>query len=258
MSEANRTLLVEVGCEELPPKALEKLTQSFFEHTCKGLKEHGIRFHPEGSRYYYTPRRMTLCLAAVAERQADRILERKGPAVKAAFDSDGKATPAALGFAKSVGLEVDALDRIATDKGEWLACQLEIPGKPLAELLFDLLREALKQLPVPKPMRWSNHDFEFVRPVHWLVVMHGDQVLAGELYGCQAGNSTAGHRIHAPGAHPLANADDYLETLERAFVVADRSASTAMTAARPIRTAPLRRWLRTVSFRTTCYGTVSW
>ena len=221
MTSQNHTLLVEVGCEELPPKALAKMTESFFEQTCKGLSDLGIGFDREASHFYYTPRRMALSLAAVTERQADRVLERKGPAVKAAFDDSGKATPAALGFAKSVGLEVEALDRIKTDKGEWLACQLDIPGKPLCELLFDLLADALRQLPVPKPMRWSDHDFEFVRPVHWLLVLHGDQVINGELYGCQASDTTAGHRIHAPGPHRVASADDYLATLERAFVIAD-------------------------------------
>jgi glycyl-tRNA synthetase beta chain len=173
------------------------------------------------SRCLYTPRRMTLLLSGVAARQPDRQLDRRGPAVSAAFDPQGKPTPAALGFARSVGMEVADLQTLSTDAGEWLHCKVDQPGQALTELLFPILQGALARLPVPKPMRWSDHDFSFVRPVHWLLVLHGEQVLAGELFGCAADRLTRGHRIHAPGPHPVARPEEYLHTLRQAFVEGD-------------------------------------
>ncbi len=221
MTDQTADLLVELGCEELPPKALATLAQSFFDGVCAGLNEAGVDFDADASTFYFTPRRMAIRLAAVAGRQPDRRIERRGPSVKAAFDGDGQATRAATGFAASVGLEVDQLDRLATDKGEWLACTLDVPGQPLSELLYPVLQAALDQLPVPKPMRWSDHDFSFVRPVHWLVVLHGPDVVEGELYGCKAGRLTRGHRIHAPGPHEISGPDDWLDVLSSAYVVSD-------------------------------------
>jgi glycyl-tRNA synthetase beta chain len=221
MSGPNADLLVELGCEELPPKALANLAQNFFEHTCTGLETAGIVFDRGTSRCLYTPRRMTLLLSGVAARQPDRQLDRRGPAVSAAFDPQGKPTPAALGFARSVGMEVADLQTLSTDAGEWLHCKVDQPGQALTELLFPILQGALARLPVPKPMRWSDHDFSFVRPVHWLLVLHGEQVLAGELFGCAADRLTRGHRIHAPGPHPVARPEEYLHTLRQAFVEGD-------------------------------------
>ncbi len=222
MAEANhRTLLVELGCEELPPLALDELAHAFFHGVCEGLAAAGIDFDRDASRCLYTPRRMSLLLAGVADRQPDRVLERKGPAVAAAFDADGNPTRAATGFASSVGKTVDELDRLETDKGEWLYCQVDEPGAPLSQVLFPLLQSALDRLPVPRPMRWSDHSFSFVRPVHWLVVLHGDQVLDGALYGCTAAAVTRGHRIHAPGEHALAGADGYVERLRELYVQVD-------------------------------------
>ena len=221
VDESRADLLVELGCEELPPRALAQLTGSFFEHACAGLEAADIGFDRAASRCLYSPRRMTLLLSAVAAQQPDRRQDRRGPALSAAFDAQGRPTPAALGFARSVGRDVDALETLKTDAGEWLSCTIEQPGRALAELLFPLLEDALGRLPVPKPMRWSSHDFSFVRPVHWLVVLHGSQVLHGELFGCQAGRNTRGHRIHAPGPHDIAEAGDYQDVLSRACVVAD-------------------------------------
>lgn len=215
------SLLLEVGCEELPPLALRQLADSLFDGLCQSLADADIVFDRDASRVFYTPRRMAVLLAGVADRQPDRVLERKGPSVAAAFDEAGAPTRAALGFAASVGQPVEALGRLETDKGEWLYCTVDEPGKPLEDLLYPMLEQVLERLPVPRPMRWSNHDFSFVRPVHWLVVMHGDRVLDGGLYGCTAGRDTRGHRIHAPGAHPIATADDYLERLRALHVLAD-------------------------------------
>lgn len=215
-------LLVELGCEELPPHALGDLARSFFQQACDGLRDALIDFDATASRYYYTPRRMTLLLAAVADRQPDQRQQRRGPARSAAFDDTGAPTPAARGFARSVGLEVEALQVLSTDKGEWLYCELDIPGKPLKDLIFPVLQQSLERLPVPRPMRWANHEFSFVRPVHWLVALHGDQVLPGELYGCRAGRETRGHRIHGPGPHEIRNPADYVALLREARVEVDQ------------------------------------
>jgi len=214
-------LLVEIGCEELPPKALDDLREAFFSGIAAGLERSGIAFAAEGSRSFSTPRRLAALFRDVAGSQPDQLQDRRGPAVAAAFDRDGKPTPAALGFARSLGLQVEQLERVATDKGEWLYARVKQPGQPLSALLFPILEQATRALPTPRPMRWADHDFSFVRPVHWLVALHGEQVVPGELLGLTAGRHTRGHRIHAPGPHELASARQYEELLERACVIAD-------------------------------------
>jgi len=214
-------LLVEIGCEELPPLALEPMTRAFFDGVCDGLDEAGIDFDREASRWFCTPRRMAVLIADAAGRQPDRVLERKGPSVAAAFDEAGEPTRAATGFAASVGKAVEDLERISTDKGEWLFCRVEEAGQPLSSVLYPVLEHALSRLPVPKPMRWSDHDFSFVRPVHWVVVLHGPDVLPGRLYGCTVGAQTQGHRIHAAGAHAIADAGGYVERLRDGYVMVD-------------------------------------
>ncbi len=214
-------LLVEIGCEELPPGALDELREALFTSLCDGLEGERIDFDRPASLSFATPRRLAVHLRAVAAAQPAQDLERRGPALKAAFDASGEPTPAALGFARSVGLTVDQLQREETDKGTWLAARVHQPGQALETLLYPLLEKVLRQLPVPRPMRWAAHDFSFVRPVHWLVVLHGDRVLPGALFGHEAGDSTRGHRIHAPGPHRIARAEAYLETLEAARVLAD-------------------------------------
>ena len=213
-------LLVELGCEELPPKTLALLAQSFYDGVCNGLLDAGMAFDADSSEVFYTPRRLAFRIASLADRQPDQVVDRKGPAVEAAFDSNGNPTPAALGFARSVGCEPADLDRQKTDKGEWLFRRVETPGKSLTEMLYPLLEKALAGLPVAKPMRWSDLDYRFVRPVHWLVVLHGNDVLPGALFGKTAGRLTLGHRIHAPGQHSIANPRLYEAVLKSAFVMA--------------------------------------
>ena len=214
-------LLLELGCEELPPKALDAIRDAFFAGVANGLEKNRIAFDRERSRAFSSPRRLGLLLAGVAEGQPDQELERRGPAVNAAFDADGKPTGAALGFARSVGKAPEELETLKTDRGEWLYCRIREPGKPLGELLYPILEQAIRELPVPKPMRWANHEFSFVRPVHWLIALHGERVVPGRLFGLPAGDTTRGHRIHAPGPHRLPTAGAYLEVLENAFVLAD-------------------------------------
>jgi len=214
-------LLVELGCEELPPKALDTIREALYAGVKTGLEKQNLLFDPAGSRSFSTPRRLTVLFKDVAASQPDQDQERRGPALGAAFDSEGKATPAAMGFARSVGKEVSELETVKTEKGEWLYTKLHVPGKTLSDLIYPILEQAIKHLPVPKPMRWANHDFSFVRPVHWLLVLHGSEVLEGRLLGLAAGNTTRGHRIHSPGPHPIPVARDYNRVLEAASVIAD-------------------------------------
>jgi glycyl-tRNA synthetase beta chain len=215
-------LLVEIGCEELPPKSLDELRDALLNAVSAGLERDNISFDKAASRAYSTPRRLALLFTAVALQQSDQEQERRGPALAVAFDPEGQPSAAALGFARSVNMEVQQLETLKTDKGAWLVARIHIAGKSLEQLIFPILEQAARQLPVPRPMRWSDHEFSFVRPVHWLIVMHGKRVLRGSLLGQLAGNLTRGHRIHAPGPHALPGASDYLEVLKEARVLADQ------------------------------------
>lgn len=213
-------LLAEVGTEELPPAALGNLGRAFFDGLLDGLAEARLDLDRQSSRWFATPRRLAVRVAGLEGRQADREVERRGPAVKAAFDDDGKPTRAAEGFARSVGAAVADLDRKATDKGEYLVYQLVEPGRTVAEILPGLLRDVLERLPTPRRMRWGAGDAAFVRPVHWLVLLHGSDVVPGEVFGISAGRASRGHRFHHPEPVELAAAGDYEAVLEKACVVA--------------------------------------
>ena len=215
-------LLIELGCEELPPKSLPNLGQTLFSGFLDQLRKAELTFDADKSRVYYTPRRLALLISGVAAGQPDQVMNRKGPALTAAYDADKQPTPAASGFARSVGKSVDELDTLKTDAGEWLFCQVTKPGQTLDVLLLPMLQKALAALPVAKPMRWASHDFSFIRPVHWLVIMHGSRVLDGSLFGLSAGNTTRGHRVHSPGPHEIPTAGDYEKVLEHACVLADQ------------------------------------
>jgi len=208
-SQLTAPLLIEIGCEELPPKSLDILAESLFDSVCAGFEKSRLGFNTNSSRWYATPRRLAVLLADVESRQSDQVVKRRGPAVQAAFADDGAATPAALGFARSVGAAVEDLQRIEEGGREYLYFESMQTGKTLGEMLFPILEQAASQLPVPKPMRWSDHSYQFVRPVHWLVVLHGNDVLQGELFGHPAGRLTLGHRVHAPGTHEIPAASGY-------------------------------------------------
>jgi len=218
-----RDLLIEIGTEELPPKALRRLSLAFADEMAKGLDSASIE--PEKIHVFATPRRLALLLKALPTAQSDRETTRRGPAVAAAFDDEGCATQAAIGFAKSCGVEVEELDQLETKKGSWLSFRAIEKGQPTAALIPDLVSRALAALPIPKRMRWGDRDDEFVRPVHWVVLLFGDEVIDATILGIKAGRSTHGHRFHHPEAIYLAEPEAYLPILEtEGHVLADYAA----------------------------------
>jgi len=217
----HQPLLIELGTEELPPKALDTLAAAFARGICDGLQKRGIAADTANARTFCTPRRLAVHVPGVAMAQPDQSIERRGPAVQAGRDAEGKPSRALTGFAASCGVEVDALETIETDKGAWYVYRAVQPGQATADLLPDILVEALKGLPVPRPMRWGDHDYSFVRPVHWLVMLHGDRVVDAELMGLVSGRASRGHRFHHPESVDIADADSWLDSLRKAYVLAD-------------------------------------
>jgi len=218
-----RNLLVEIGTEELPPKALWRLAEAFRDGLVAGFATAGLE-HAEVTPYA-TPRRLAVHVSALATAQPDRVNERRGPALSAAFDASGAPTRAALGFARSCAMEVAALEQLQTDKGTWLVARTRVTGRSTAELLPGLVDTALANLPIPKRMRWGSRDEEFVRPVHWVVLLLGDEIVDGPILGLATGRETRGHRFHGPARLLLADADAYLATLrDSGHVIADFSA----------------------------------
>ncbi|MDR5898911.1 glycine--tRNA ligase subunit beta [Halomonas vilamensis] len=214
------TLLLELGAEELPPTALDTLSDAFASGIQRGLQEAEIPF--ESVEAFATPRRLAVRVAGLANKQPDRDVEKRGPALAAAF-KEGQPTKAAEGFARSCGVSVDDLIHLETDKGTWLGYREQQTGESVQVLLPVILRKAIETLPVPKKMRWGTSRVEFSRPVHWLVALYGSDVIAAEALGLEASRTTYGHRFHAPGAIQLAHADDYLSALENAYVLAERA-----------------------------------
>ncbi|MCC4307468.1 glycine--tRNA ligase subunit beta [Alcanivorax marinus] len=215
-----RDLLIELGTEELPPKALPALSAALTEELVRQLDDAGLGHGAVES--FAAPRRLAVLVRDLEARQPDRQVERLGPAVQAAFDKDGNPTKAAEGFAASVGLTVDQLDRQQTDKGERLFARLEESGRAVTELVPEFVTQAVNKLPIPKRMRWGRRKVQFVRPAHWLVALFGTEVIEFELLDQQAGRASYGHRFHAPDAIELAEAGDYATRLEQdGKVIAD-------------------------------------
>ena len=213
-----RDLLVEIGAEELPPKALRRLSTAFLEGIVRGLDDAALS-HGKAVPFA-TPRRLAVRVPSVALTQPDRQMERRGPALQAAFDADGNPTRAAEGFARSCGVTVAELERLESDKGAWLVWRSVQKGQPAAELIPHIVRAALDGLPIPKRMRWGDLDAQFVRPVHWAVVLLGDQVVETELLAVTSGRATRGHRFHHPAALDVPDAAAYEGLLREARVVA--------------------------------------
>ncbi|HEX5788503.1 MAG TPA: glycine--tRNA ligase subunit beta [Woeseiaceae bacterium] len=215
-----RDFLVEIGTEELPPKALRELMEAFAANLAREVDD--ARLGHGAVHAYASPRRLAVRIDALATAQDDRVVEQKGPPVSVAFDADGQPKPPALAFAGKCGVEVGALGRIESDKGAWLSCSVTEKGIRASELLPVLVDRALAALPIPRRMRWGAGDAEFVRPVHWVVMLHGERIVEGELKGIAAGRATRGHRFHADRPLDIATPADYLDTLERdGRVIAD-------------------------------------
>ncbi len=209
--EQRNDLLIEIGTEELPPTALLRLSEAFRDGVESRLREQALDF--EDIQPFATPRRLAVLVRALAERQPDQETLRRGPALPAAFGPEGSPTQAALGFARSCGVPVSDLEQQVTDQGTWLVFRRTQPGRSTAELLPALVEQALAALPIPKRMRWGAGEEQFVRPVHWVCLVFGDQVVPGRVLGIEAGRCTYGHRFHAPGALTVVDPSGYANLL---------------------------------------------
>lgn len=213
------TILFELGSEELPPKSLKPLRDSLKASVESQLQEANISY--DSLKAYAAPRRLAIEIEGISEKQPDRTEQKRGPAVKAAYDAEGKPTRAAEGFAKGLGIDASELITIETDKGDYIGYELTIQGQATTELLPNIFQTALDNLPIAKRMRSGASREEFVRPVKWLVLMQDDQVIDATVQGLDAGNQTLGHRYHSPNPITIAHASDYLSVLENAKVIAD-------------------------------------
>ena len=206
---ATRDLLVEIGTEELPPRALRRMRDALQSSLESLLDENGLA-HGD-SHAYATPRRLAVVIQDVPIAQGDRKITKRGPAVKAAFDADGKPTRPAEGFARSCGVAVSDLDKLETAKGSWLVYNSTRIGQAATDIIPALLEKALKALPMPKRMRWGNSEIEFVRPLHWVVLLFGEEPVAANILGVASDRYSRGHRFHhnediaitAPGAYAV-------------------------------------------------------
>ncbi|MCF6301268.1 MAG: glycine--tRNA ligase subunit beta, partial [Proteobacteria bacterium] len=215
-------ILFELGCEELPPKTLYKLSKSLFESVCDQLKKHDFKFD-DSSRWFASPRRLAFILNNINESQQDKTIEKRGPAIKVAFDTDGNATPAALGFARSVNADVSELKRIKTDQGEWIGFEVLEKGQNIASLLPHVIQTAIKQLPIAKPMRWGSNDYAFIRPVHWLLLLKDKEIIPMSMFGKHSSNLSKGHRFHHPAYIQIESAGSYVTDLQGVKIIVDQN-----------------------------------
>ncbi|MGJ0623298.1 glycine--tRNA ligase subunit beta [Xenorhabdus bovienii] len=215
-----QTFLVEIGTEELPPKALRSLAESFAANFEAELKNANLG-HGEIS-WFAAPRRLALKVANLAVAQADREVEKRGPAIAQAFDTEGKPTKAAEGWARGCGITVDQAERMVTDKGEWLLYRAQVKGREAKELLADMVSSSLGKLPIPKLMRWGDKETQFVRPVHTVTMLLGSEVIDGEILGIKSDRIIRGHRFMGEAEFAIDNAEQYPAILqERGRVIAD-------------------------------------
>lgn len=226
-SATMKPLLVELGTEELPVKALPGLAQAFFDGILAGLQKRGIAVDADGARPLSTPRRLAVLLPGVAEEQPEQAVETFGPYVGIALDAAGEPTRALLGFAAKAGVEWTALERASDAKGERFVHRSLKPGVRTAEVLPEVLAEAIAAMPIPKPMRWGDHDYAFARPVHWLVLLFGSEVVPAQLLGVNAGRDSRGHRFLHDAWVPLSAPGEYVAALEAASVLVDPDARRA-------------------------------
>jgi glycyl-tRNA synthetase beta chain len=208
-------LLVELLTEELPPRALARLMEAFSRGIFEGLKEKNFLAGAAESRPYATPRRLAVVISDVLDKQPDRVVERKGPAVTTGLDAAGNPTPALLGFAKSCGVDVAKLARRPGDKGEYFVYSSKHKGEPLKQHLAAVVEAALRKLPIPKVMRWGSGEAQFVRPVHGVILLHGKKFIPGMVLGLKSGNKTRGHRFLSQRPITIGHARDYEKILKQ-------------------------------------------
>ena len=212
--------LVEIGTEELPPKALKTLATSFADNVEAELNQAGLTF--DKIEWFAAPRRLAVKVLNLATQQPSKEIEKRGPAVSAAFDAEGKPTKAAEGWARGCGITVEQAERIATDKGEWLVHRAKIEGQPTKNLLNDIVANALAKLPIPKPMRWADKTVQFIRPVHTVTMLLGGELIEGEILGVASARTIRGHRFLGEKEFEIQHADQYPQLLrEKGSVVAD-------------------------------------
>ena len=215
-----QNFLVEIGTEELPPKALKTLATSFADNVEAELNQAGLSF--DKIEWFAAPRRLAVKVLNLSTQQPSKEIEKRGPAVSAAFDAEGKPTKAAEGWARGCGITVEQAERIATDKGEWLVHRAKIEGQPTKNLLNDIVANALAKLPIPKPMRWADKTVQFIRPVHTVTMLLGDELIEGEILGVASARTICGHRFLGEKEFEIQHADQYPQLLrEKGSVVAD-------------------------------------
>ncbi|MGR9000303.1 MAG: glycine--tRNA ligase subunit beta, partial [Gammaproteobacteria bacterium] len=216
----SKHLLFELGSEELPPKTLLTLSNALRNNIVKELTAAELMF--TGSKAYATPRRLAVLIENLSAAQPDKTVEKRGPAIQSAFAADGTPSKAAIGFAVSCGTTFDKLERLNTDKGEWLAFTQTIKGQATENLIPDIIRQSITALPIAKRMRWGSFTTEFVRPVHWAVLLYGNSVIKTRILGLETGSTTQGHRFHAPQKLIINNPEDYQNLLyKEGKVIAD-------------------------------------
>ncbi|WP_394173066.1 glycine--tRNA ligase subunit beta [Thalassotalea litorea] len=213
------TLLIELGTEELPPKSLKKLATAFHQQMTAQLDSAELAY--DSAKWFASPRRLAIQVKGLIAKQADKTVEKRGPAVNVAFDADGNPTKAAQGWARSNGITVEQAERLTTDKGEWLLHVASQSGQTVEALIPAMVNQAVSKLPIPKPMRWGSSRIQFIRPVHTITMMYGCEVIAGEVLGVASSNQLLGHRFHHRGLVTLDSADNYVSALESAHVIAD-------------------------------------
>lgn len=222
-----KNFLIELGTEELPPTQLRTLAEAFCANFEKALQDAELTY--QGIQWFATPRRLALAVEALAEQQADKIVEKRGPAISSAFDLEGNPTKAAEGWARGCGITVDQAQRLKTDKGEWLIFKQAVKGQATQDIVIALAAQALAHLPIAKPMRWGDKETLFIRPVKTLTVLFGDELIAGEIMGVQSSRVIRGHRFMGEAEFELEHADHYLAQLEtRGKVIANYDARKAI------------------------------
>jgi glycyl-tRNA synthetase beta chain len=218
----NETLLIELGTEELPPKSLKTLAIAFYDNIKSQLDSNDLSY--SDIKWFATPRRLAVQVIDLNDKQADKVVEKRGPAVNVAFDEQGQPSKAAMGWARSNGITIEQAERLITPKGEWLLHKATVSGQTIHQLVPDMVVTALNKLPIAKPMRWGAERIQFIRPVHTLTLMYGDQVIAGAALGVNSSNQVQGHRFHHQGLVTLKHANDYQAELLKAYVEVDYQA----------------------------------